>query len=213
MEFSLALPMEFIIALRGCPDPGKIIDFLGSKMKPDRYQNDTYVGSNLKLSLVSNCYPNNNNPNNNNITTTKEGKDAVVAVVDFKKIKEKGEERMIVISKRMVELDFKEEFVEKILKEYSAKKIEEKLDLLMEKRNIKSPAGWLMAALKNDYQDVGEERYEEEPAGGSGNLVNTPEQASRQKALEAIRLIQDNLSNCISPLPSGKRTGVRENVN
>jgi hypothetical protein len=35
------------------PDPGKIIDFLGSKMKPNRYQNDTCVGSNMKLSLVS----------------------------------------------------------------------------------------------------------------------------------------------------------------
>jgi len=50
-----------------------------------------------------------------------------------------------------------------------------------------------------------------EPAEGSGDLVSTPEQASREKALEAIKLIQDNLSACISPLPSGKRAGVREN--
>jgi len=215
--------------LSGHPDPDKIIDFLGSKMKPDRYQNDTYVGSNLKLSLVSNRYPNNNNINNTNITTTNEGKDAVV---DFKKLKEKGdlsastcayphadrcnaqaEEKMLAIRERMVELNFKEEFIEKILKEYSTKKIEEKLDLLMEKRNIQSPAGWLVAALKNDYQDVEEERYEEEPAGGSGNLVNTPEWTSREKALEAIKLIQDNLSACISPIPPGKSSGVRENVN
>jgi len=198
--------------LSGCPDPGKIIDFIGSKMKPDRYQNDTYIGSNLKLSRVSNCYPNNNNLNINNITTTKEEKDAVFAI-DFKKMKEKGEERMIVIRKRMVELDFKEELIEKILKEFSTRKIEEKLDLLMEKRNIQNPAGWLVAALKNDYQDVEQERYEEKPAKGSGNLVNTPEPVSREKALEAIRLIQKNISNCISPLPSGKNTGVRENVN
>jgi len=34
------------------------------------------------------------------------------------------------------------------------KKIEEKLDLLMERKNIKSSAGWLMSALKNDYQDT-----------------------------------------------------------
>jgi hypothetical protein len=182
-------------------------------MKPDRYQNDTYVGSNLKLSLVSNCYPNNNNPNNNNITTTKEGKDAVVVVVDFKKIKEKGEEKMMAMKERMVELDFKEELIEKILKEFSTRKIEEKLDLLIEKRNIQNPAGWLVAALKNDYQDVEQERYKEKPAEGSGNLVNTPEPISREKALEAIRLIQDNLTNCTSPLPSGKSTGVRENVN
>ena len=52
-------------------DPGKIIDFIGSKMKPDRYQNDTNVGSNLKLSLVSNRYPNNNHLNSTNTTTTK----------------------------------------------------------------------------------------------------------------------------------------------
>jgi hypothetical protein len=40
----------------------------------------------------------------------------------------------------------------------------------MERRNIKSPAGWLMAALKNDYQDSEQERYDEEPAEGNGNL-------------------------------------------
>ena len=56
-----------------------------------------------------------------------------------------------VIRERMVKLDFKEEFIKKILKEYSMKKIEEKLDLLMERKNIQSPAGWLRAALKNDY--------------------------------------------------------------
>ena len=59
----------------------------------------------------------------------------------------------------MAELDFKEGFVEKMLKEYSLKKIEEKLDLLMERKNIKSPAGWLNAALQNDYR--GEEPVEE----------------------------------------------------
>ena len=62
-----------------------------------------------------------------------------------------------VIRERMVELDFKEEFIEKILKEYSMKKIEEKLDLLMERKNIQSPAGWLMAALKNNYRGKGRE--------------------------------------------------------
>jgi hypothetical protein len=60
------------------PDQDNIIDFLGSKMKPDRYQNDTSIGSkmkpdryqndtsigsNMKLSLVSNRYPNNTNLN------------------------------------------------------------------------------------------------------------------------------------------------------
>ncbi|MCG2821339.1 MAG: hypothetical protein L6371_05610, partial [Candidatus Atribacteria bacterium] len=182
----------------------------GSKMKPDRYQNDTYVGSKMILSLVSNRYPNNNNLNITNTTTNRE-KDAVVAVVNFKKLKEEGEEKMRVMEERLRDLDFGEKFIEQLLKDYSPRKIEEKLDLLMEKRNIQNPAGWLMAALKNDYQDAEQERYEEEPAGGSGNLVNTPEQVSREKALEAIRLIQDNLSACTSPLPPGKSSGVKEN--
>ena len=102
---------------------------------------------------------NNNNLNITNSTTANEGK-AVAA--DFKKIKEKGdlsacnaqaEEKMQEIRERMVELDFKEKFIEKILKEYSRKKVDEKLDLLVDKRNIQNPPAWLMAALKNDYQD------------------------------------------------------------
>ena len=209
------------------PDPGKIIDFIGSKMKPNWYQNDTYVGSNMILSLVSNRYPNNTNLNITNTTTTKRKKDAVAVVVNFKKLKEKGdlsactaqaEERMIVIRKRMVELDFKAEFIEKILKDFSPIKIEEKLDLLMEKRNIQNPAGWLMAALKYDYQEVEEESQplridsrfrgndikgngndiipnfmESSDSSERGNLLNTPEQVSREKALEAIKLIRKEL--------------------
>ncbi len=133
------------------PDPGKIIDFVGSKMKPDWYQNDTSIGSNMKLSLVSKRYPNNTNLNITKATTTKREKDAVAAV-NFKKLKEEGEEKMQApysskehytgqapysskdkehytgqaIRERMVKLDFKEEFMEKMLKDYSAKKIEEK---------------------------------------------------------------------------------------
>jgi len=58
------------------PDPGKIINF---------------VGSNMILSLVSKRYPNNTNLNITNLTaTTKREKDAVAAV-NFKKLKEKGE--------------------------------------------------------------------------------------------------------------------------
>ena len=95
---------------------------------------------------------NNTNLNITNSTATKGGKDAV-ATVNFKKLKEKGEEKMQAVRERMVELYFKKEFIEKTLKEYSVKKIEEKLDLLIEKKNIQSPAGWLSAALKNDYQD------------------------------------------------------------
>ncbi len=187
---------------------------------------------------------NNTNLNNTNTTTTKREKDAVVAVVNFKKLKKKGEEKMQApfnstehytgqaIRERMVELDFKEEFIEKILKEYSVKKIEEKLDLLMERKNIQSPAGWLRSALKNDYRGEEQERHDDEPAEGSDNLkcrgtmhralneseqmnssftenADTPEEVSREKALKAIKLIQDNLSACISPLPWRERVRLR----
>ena len=191
----------------------------------------------IALDQVQNLHPNNTNLNITNITaTTKREKDAVVAV-DFKKLKEKGEERMRAIRERMIDLDFKEEFIEKIFKEHSTKKIEEKLDLLLEKRNIQNPAGWLSTALKNDYR--GEEQESRpvphphlNPPHSRGrrfidypppqreekfketlevdSRLNTPEWTSREKALEAIKLIQDNLSACISPLPPGKGTIVRK---
>jgi hypothetical protein len=149
------------------PIPDKIIDFVGSKMKPDRYQNDTSIGSNMKLSLVSKRYPNNNNLNNNNTTTTKEGKDVAV---NFKKLKEEGEERMQAVREQLKDLDIEGKFIEQLLKDYPPRKIEEKIDLLMERRNIQSPAGWLMAALKNDYRGEEQESYDEEPAEGNDNL-------------------------------------------
>jgi len=179
---------------------GNIFPYLEGKFTPD---------------IRENLPTNNNNLKHYQFNNNKERKDTAVAVAvaNFKKLKEKGEEKMRVMKERLRDLDFEWKFIEQLVKDFSPKKIEEKLDLLMEKRNIKSPAGWLVAALKNDYQDAEQERYEEEPAGGSEDLVNTPEQVSREKALEAIRLIQDNLSACISPLPPGKTTGVRENVN
>lgn len=133
------------------PDPDKIIDFFGSKMKPDRYQNDTSIGSKMKLSLVAKRYPNNTNLNITNTTTTNREKDAVVAA-DFKKLKEKGEERMQAVREQLRDLDIEGKFIGQLLKDYPPRKIEKKLDLLMERRNVKSPAGWLMAALKNDYR-------------------------------------------------------------
>jgi hypothetical protein len=57
---------------------------------------------------------------------------------------------MLEMKERLRDLDFEGKFIEQLLKDFSPKKIEEKLDLLMEKRNIQNPAGWLVAALKND---------------------------------------------------------------
>jgi len=132
-----------------------------------------YIEEKITPNLGKKLPTNNTNLNITNTTTANGEKDAVAAV-DFKKLKEKGEEEMQAIRERMVELDFKEGFVEKILKEYSAKKIDAKLDLLMERKNIKRPAGWLRAALKNDYQE--QERYDEEPG----------EQTSRQTPLSHL---------------------------
>ncbi len=93
-----------------------------------------------------------------------------------------------------------------------------------------------MAALKNDYRGEEQERYDEEPVDESDHLkckgtmhralnnesermdssltenADASEEVSREKALKAIKLIQDNLSACISPLPSGKRARFRKNV-
>jgi hypothetical protein len=122
---------------------------------------------------------------------------------------------MQAVRERMVELDFKEKFVGQLLKEYPVEKIERKLDLLMERRNIQSPAGWLRAALKHDYRDGEQERYDEEPTEKSEDPVNTPEWTSREKALEAINLIKDNLSLCpyIPPPLRGKDHSERKFLN
>jgi len=96
--------------------------------------------------LVAKCYPNNSNINNTN--TTAANREAAAA---FKKLKEKGEEKMQAVREQLRDLDFKEEFIEQLLKDYPPRKIEKKLDLLFIKRNIQNPAGWLMAALKDDY--------------------------------------------------------------
>jgi hypothetical protein len=56
---------------------------------------------------------------------------------------------MHAVRERLMNLDIEESFIEKLLKDYPAKKIEKKLDLLLIKKNIQSPAGWLRAALKN----------------------------------------------------------------
>jgi len=113
---------------------------------------------------------NNTNLKHYQFNNNKEREDAAVVAVNFKKLKEKGEEKMRIIRERMVELGFKEKFIEKILKEYSTKKIDKKLDLLMEKKNIQNPAGWLSAALKNDYRGEEQEKLDSESAGHASHL-------------------------------------------
>ncbi len=212
----------------------------GAKIEPRQVHNLGEGSANIAPGAVQNLHPNNTNlkhyqGNNNN----KEAEKDAVAAVNFKKLKEEGdlsapacacphadrcnvqaEEKMQALRKRMVELNFKEEFIEKILKEYSVKKIEEKLDLLIEKKNIQNPPAWLRSALKNNYQGAEQQRHDSESVGENeddkcrgllpyapptnviassdsserGNPVNAPEWTSREEALKAIKLIKDNLS-------------------
>jgi len=143
---------------------------------------------------MTKCHPNNNNLNHNNITTT--NKENVV--VDFKKLKEKGEEKILAIKKQLRDLDFKEEFIEQLLKDYPLRKIEEKIDLLLIKTNIQNPAGWLSAALKNDYQDPDQERYDEEPIRQAPHLSTENKKIlSREEALQQIQLAKHKLEAII----------------
>jgi len=150
---------------------GLIKKFSKKKLSSDGYMRNIYQLTPLngeKITLhKGNFYHNignNTNLNITNLTAANGEKDAVVAAANFKKLKEEGEEKMQApynskehytgqaVRERMVKLDFKEEFIEKILKEYSTKKIEENLDLMLKRKNIQNPAGWLKSALKNDYR-------------------------------------------------------------
>ena len=162
----------------------------GSDTLPLEFQNATDSGSGTIPQVVAQRYPNNNNLNNNNITTTNREN----VVVNFKKLKEKGEEKMQVIREQLRDLDFEESFIEKLLKNCPTKKIEEKLDQLLIKRNIQNPAGWLMAALKNDYQDEEKERCEVEPVRQASRLsTENVKILSREEALQQIQLAKDRL--------------------
>lgn len=153
----------------------------------------TYLRGKFTPDIRENLPTNNNNLNSTN-TTTKREKDVAV---DFNKLKEKGEEKVLAIKEQLLDLDFKESFIEKLLKSYSSKKIEEKIELLLIKRNIQNPAGWLSAALKNDYQNSEqEEREREEEMEKMGKIRTKKKEAlPREKALEMIRKTREMLAN------------------
>ena len=127
---------------------------------------------------------------------------------------------MKAIREQLLSLDFKESFVGKLLKDYPAEKIKEKFELLLAKKNINRPAGWLLAALKNDYQDEEEDTQGHLEKQGCGinvisGKVQTPhlspkskEILPRKEALKEIRLIRKNLSLPISSrYPGGREPG------
>jgi len=150
---------------------GKIFPYLEEKFTPNLGENLPINNNNLKH------YQYNNN------------KDAV-AVVDFIKLKE--EERRKRIKEDLTGLDFKSSFREKLLKYFPLDKVEEKLELLKEKKNIINPSGWLLAALKNDYQGSQEEEIQEvreEKKEEPQRKFSSPEEA-----LEQIRLAKEKLA-------------------
>ena len=165
----------------------------GSAAIPPGFQNATGSGSDTLPQVVAERYPNNNNLNNNNITTTKRD-----VVVDFKKLKEKGEEKMQAVREQLRDLDIEGKFIEQLLKDYPQRKIEKKLDLLKERRNIKSPAGWLRSALKNDYQGEEQGRYDEEPVRQESRLSTENKRfSSKEEALQQIQLAKRRLDAII----------------
>jgi len=147
----------------------KITPIEGAKIELRQVQILGESNANIAPGVVQNLHPNNTNLTHYQGNNNKEGENAVVAV-NFKKLKEKGEEKMRVIRERMVKLNFKEEFIEQLLKDHPPRKIEKKLDLLLIKRNIQNPAGWLMSALKNDYQDAEQQRQSAELTGQASHL-------------------------------------------
>jgi len=159
--------------------------------------NFPHIEEKITPNLGKKLHINNTNLKHYQGNNNKEGEDAVAAV-DFKKLKEKGEERMQAVREQLRDLDIEGKFIEQLLKDYTPRKIEEKLDLLMERRNIKSPAGWLSAALKNDYRAVEEERYDEEPVRQESRLsTENQEISSKEEALQQIQLAKDRLAAII----------------
>jgi hypothetical protein len=167
----------------------KVTPIEGAKIEPGQVQNLDGGSPKFTLDQAQNLNPNNNNINNTNITTTNREKGAV-AVADFIKLKE--EERRKRIKEDLTGLDFKDSFREKLLKDFPLDKMEEKLELLKEKKNIINPSGWLMAALKNDYQGSQEEESqevrEEKKAEPQRKI------SSREEALRQIRLAKEKLA-------------------
>ena len=70
--------------------------------------------------------------------------------------------------------------------------MEEKLELLKEKKNIINPSGWLMAALKNDYQGNQEEEIQE--VREEKKAEPQRKFSSREEALRQIKLAKEKLA-------------------
>ncbi|GAB4112583.1 MAG: hypothetical protein Kow00103_02320 [Candidatus Caldatribacteriota bacterium] len=165
-------------------------------------------GAKIEPGVVQNLNPNNNHINNTNTTTTKD----VAVVLNSKRLKEKGEEKMRALTEQLKDLNLAENFIARLFKDFEFENIEEKLDLLLQKKNIKNPAGWLLAALNDNYQDP-EQTLPSPSASGSSSpkqesilpqhqedkdkeiKPHPSNPVSPQEALKAIRLIREKLSS------------------
>ena len=157
----------------------------GAKIEPGQVQNLDGDSPKFTLDQVQNL-----NPNNNNLKHYQYNNNKGAVAVDFIKLKE--EERRKRIKEDLTGLDFKDSLREKLLKDFPLDKIEEKLELLKEKKNIINPSGWLMAALKNDYQGSQEEESQEVIE----EKKEEPQRifSSREEALRQIRLAKEKLA-------------------
>ena len=168
------------------PNLYKVTPIEGAKIEPGQVQNLGGGSANFAPGVVQNLHPNNNNLKHYQYNNNKDA----VAVADFIKLKE--EERRKRIKEDLIGLDFKASFREKLLKDFPLDKVEEKLELLKEKKNIINPSGWLLAALKNDYQGSKEEEIQEvreEKKAEPQRKFSSPEEA-----LEQIRLAKEKLA-------------------
>jgi hypothetical protein len=173
------------------PNLYKITPIEGAKIETGLVQNLGGGSANFAPGVVQNLHPNNNNLKHYQYNNNKGAEKDVVATVDFIKLKE--EERRKKIKKDLTGLDFKDSFREKLLKDFPLNKMEEKLELLKEKKNIINPSGWLLAALKNDYQGSKEEESQEvreEKKAEPQRKISSPEEA-----LEQIRKTREMLAN------------------
>lgn len=167
----------------------------GPRTRPEIVPKWNQGGSNLIQGVVSKWDHNNKEKN------YQENNNKKIVAANFKKSKE--EERRQIIREQLADLDFKERFIEQLIKDFNLKKIEEKLELLMAKRNIQNPVGWLRAALKYDYKDVEKERCDEEEKEITKEtkiLLNIrarekKESLSKEEALKRIGLAKKMLAN------------------
>ena len=126
-----------------------------AKNGPHGVQKLDQPGPKNALYQVQYLHPNNNNKNKNNRTTT------TSAVVAFQTEEEKRQD----LRERMLSFDFRESFIDKMLKTYSLKKIFEKIELYADGREVKNKEGWLMTALKEGYGKENENVASPAPSG------------------------------------------------